>query len=97
MGNMGAFITITGNNLKPNYKSFEAAVSRAIGYLLSQLIIAIVSATSRRQAHGLCQQPYELAGVVSFQLTSKAKRILPHTTYKFTNSLRTHNRRAAQL
>ncbi|EDV30264.1 uncharacterized protein Dana_GF23034 [Drosophila ananassae] len=24
MGNMGAFITITGNNLKPNYKSFEA-------------------------------------------------------------------------
>lgn len=26
MGNMGAFITITGNNLKPNYKSFEAVV-----------------------------------------------------------------------
>ncbi|SPP87783.1 serine/threonine-protein phosphatase 5 [Drosophila guanche] len=24
MGNMGAFITITGNDLKPNYKSFEA-------------------------------------------------------------------------
>ncbi|EDX13572.1 serine/threonine-protein phosphatase 5 [Drosophila simulans] len=24
MGNMGAFITITGNNLKPNFKSFEA-------------------------------------------------------------------------
>lgn len=27
MGNMGAFITITGNNLKPNYRSFEAVVS----------------------------------------------------------------------
>lgn len=27
MGNMGAFITITGKNLKPNYRSFEAVVS----------------------------------------------------------------------
>lgn len=80
MGNMGAFITITGNNLKPNYKSFEAVVSTKKQLYSGQFISVIFSATSRRQAHGLCQQPNELAGVVSFALTSIAKTY-SHTTH----------------
>lgn len=39
MGNMGAFITITGNNLKPNYRSFEAVVSLTTMFFISYLLI----------------------------------------------------------
>lgn len=50
MGNMGAFITITGNNLKPNYRSFEAVVSiiatNPSMYALIIIIYILFTATS---------------------------------------------------
>lgn len=58
MGNKGAFITLNGKDMKPEFTTYEAVVSISVDHFTHckflTVFFVLVSATSQRKTNGIC-------------------------------------------
>lgn len=76
MGNMGAFITIKGDDLKPKFTTYEAVVSTlkafcSFDFQLLDPLENLLAASSKCKTNGVCKFFAEFADVVKITIACK--------------------------